>query len=96
MKFRRWSREIGLPDSISLHSLRATFACQLLKKEVDIYTISRLLEHSNVKMTEKYYLVMDPDKAREAVELLKFTVDNNERSEETMKVAAVAVEECKN
>jgi len=27
-------------------------------------------------MTEKYYLAMDPDKAREAVERLRFNLDN--------------------
>jgi hypothetical protein len=28
-----------------------------------------------VKMTEKYYLAMDPEKAREAVEMLRFGTD---------------------
>jgi len=75
MKFRRWAREIGLPDNIKLHTLRATFACHLIRKGVDIYTVSKLLGHHSVKMTEKYYLALDPDKAREAVEKLRFNSD---------------------
>ena len=72
MKFRRWAREVGLPNSISLHSLRVTFACHLVKRDVDIYTISKLLGHSSIKMTEKYYLALDQEKARDAVDLLSF------------------------
>ena len=75
MKFRRWAREIGLPDNIKLHTLRATFACHLIRRGVDIYSISKLLGHHSVKMTEKYYLALDPDKAREAVGRLKFKIE---------------------
>ncbi|MBU0507750.1 tyrosine-type recombinase/integrase [bacterium] len=72
MKFRRWSRQIGLPTGISLHSLRATFACHLIKNGVDIYTVSRLLGHSSVKVTEKHYLALDPDHVMLAINILNF------------------------
>ena len=79
MKFRRWSRQVGLSDSISLHGLRATFACHLAKRNVDIYTISKLLGHSSIKMTEKYYLALDQEKAMDAVALLRFNTIKQER-----------------
>lgn len=72
MKFRRWARKIGLPRGISLHSLRATFACHLIAKGIDIYMVSRLLGHSSVKVTEKHYLALDPDHIRSAVNQLRF------------------------
>lgn len=71
-KFRRWVRQLGLPKGISLHSLRATFACHLIDKRVDIYTVSRLLGHSSVKVTEKHYLALDPSHVIEAVGKLEF------------------------
>ena len=74
MKFMRWVREIGLPAGTKLHSIRATFACQLLVKGVDIFTISKLLGHSSIKITEKYYLALDQSKARNAVEKLCFDI----------------------
>jgi integrase len=76
MKFRRWANQIRLPKGISLHSLRATFACHLIKNGVDIYTVSRLLGHSSVKVTEKHYLALDPQHVRTAVNLLNFSKDD--------------------
>lgn len=73
MKFRRWVREVGLPIGISLHSLRATFACHLIKNGVDIYTVSRLLGHSSVKVTEKHYLALDPEHVKSAVNHLNYS-----------------------
>jgi integrase/recombinase XerD len=75
MKFRRWARDAGMPKGISLHSLRATFACHLIKKGVDIYTVSRLLGHSSVKVTEKHYLALDPQHVRSAVNQLDYALE---------------------
>ena len=72
MKFMRWIRQLGLPANIKLHSLRSTFACHLLSNGVDIYTISQLLGHNSVKVTEKYYLSLDQVKAKNAVDQLRF------------------------
>lgn len=71
-KFRRWVAKLGLPTGISLHSLRSTFACHLIDKGVDIYTVSRLLGHSSVKVTERHYLALEPDHVSEAVGRLNF------------------------
>lgn len=74
-KFRRWARQISLPPDIHLHSLRATFACHLIEKGVDIYTVSRLLGHSSVKVTEKHYLDLNQEHVRTAVNHLDFDTD---------------------
>ncbi|NQU04941.1 MAG: site-specific integrase [Calditrichaeota bacterium] len=75
MKFRRWAREIGLPAEVKLHSLRATFACHLMVKGVDVYTISKLMGHRSIRITGKYYLAMDVYKSRDAVETLRYEAD---------------------
>lgn len=77
MKFRRWARNVGMPKGISLHSLRATFACHLIKNGVDIYTVSRLLGHSSVKITEKHYLALDPEHVKSAVNQLNYASDKD-------------------
>lgn len=72
MKFRRWIKQLALPDGTSIHSLRATFACQLIARGIDIYTVSKLLGHSSVKVTEKHYLALSPGHIQDAVNRLDF------------------------
>jgi hypothetical protein len=44
---------------------------------VDIYTVSKLLGHSSVKVTERHYLALDPDHVREAVNHLNFDIPSS-------------------
>ena len=39
---------------VSSHTARRSFATNLYKKGVDIYTISQLCGHSSIEMTKKY------------------------------------------
>jgi site-specific recombinase XerD len=41
-------------EEFKLHSLRHTFATNLVARGVDIYTVSRLLGHSDIKTTLIY------------------------------------------
>ena len=41
-------------SEFKLHSLRHTFASNFVAKRVDIYTVSRLLGHTDIKMTMVY------------------------------------------
>jgi len=43
----------GIPD-VRLHDLRHSFASFALKKGVDLYTVSKLLGHKNIKTTTRY------------------------------------------
>lgn len=36
------------------HMLRHTFATELIRKDVDIYKVSKVLWHSNIKTTQIY------------------------------------------
>lgn len=52
-----------------LHKLRHTFASHLVQKGVDLYTVSKLLGHSSIKMTE-IYSHLAPATLQAAVKLL--------------------------
>lgn len=60
--FQRYLKRVGITKHISPHTLRNNFAKRCLMNGMDIYTLSRLLGHSSVKVTEKAYLdVTDED-----------------------------------
>jgi len=52
-KFIDVAEQAGLGE-FKLHSLRHTFACRLIASGVDIYTVSKLLGHSDLKTTMIY------------------------------------------
>ena len=54
--FRRYLERTGIKKHISPHTLRNNFAKRCLMSGMDIYTLSRILGHSSVTVTEKAYL----------------------------------------
>lgn len=54
--FKRYLQRAGLNEKLSPHCLRNNFAKRCLMSGMDIYTLSRLLGHSSVTVTEKAYL----------------------------------------
>jgi integrase len=47
-------KKAGLPREVTLHTLRHTYASWLLEKDVDLYTVSKLLGHSSIYTTQRY------------------------------------------
>ena len=54
--FKRHLQRAGLNENISPHCLRNNYAKRCLMNGMDIFTLSRLLGHSSVEVTEKAYL----------------------------------------
>ena len=58
-------------EYLTPHELRHTFGTVLREKGVDLYTISRLLGHSDSKVTESIYVHNDVEVLRERMVLKK-------------------------
>lgn len=56
---RRIAKRAGITKEISMHTARHTFAVALLSAGVDIYTVSKLLGHATVTVTEIYADIID-------------------------------------
>ena len=54
--FRKYIKRVGIKKHISPHTLRNNFAKRCLLAGMDIFTLSRILGHSSVKVTEQAYL----------------------------------------
>jgi site-specific recombinase XerD len=62
----------GINKSITFHSARHTFAVTLITHNVDIFTVSKLLGHRNLKTTQIYAKVIDKRKAEAVAQLPVF------------------------
>jgi len=65
----RWAQRAGVQKQIGWHTARHTFAVLSLESGADIYTVSRLLGHTDVQTTQIYAKATDKMK-REAVNAL--------------------------
>ncbi len=61
----------GISKEVRFHDLRRTFATLLKYKNIDIHTISKLLGHSTIRMTE-IYLGLDKEKYLDSTSVLMF------------------------
>lgn len=68
----QWLGVAGITKNITFHCFRHTFATLQLTKGTDIYTVSKMLGHKNLRTTQIYAKVVDEAK-REAAD--KITLD---------------------
>jgi integrase len=66
---RKWAKAAGVNKNFSWHTARHTFAVLSLESGADLYTVSKLLGHTDIKTTQVYAKATDKMK-REAVNAL--------------------------
>lgn len=66
---KAWAERAGIEKNLTLHTARHTYATTLLTKGADLYTVSKLLGHSEVATTQIYAKIVDKKKV-DAVNLL--------------------------
>ena len=65
--FKRVVRKLGLNEKYHFHLLRVSFGSHLLQKGIPISTISKLLGHSSISVTETHYTSLSIENLTEAV-----------------------------
>lgn len=66
---RTWVARAGIDKHVSFHVARHTFATMLLTNGVDLYTVSKLVGHKDIKTTQIYAKIVD-EKKRSAVDTI--------------------------
>jgi len=64
LKLGQWILRAEIKKTITFHCARHTFATLQLSAGTDIYTLSKLLGHSDVKTTSVYTKIIDTDKLK--------------------------------
>jgi site-specific recombinase XerD len=65
IKLQQWVMRAGISKTITFHCARHTYATLQLTLGTDIYTVSKLLGHKDLKTTQVYAKIID-DKKKEA------------------------------
>lgn len=68
---KQWVEASGIKKHITFHCFRHSFATNQLTEGTDIYTVSKMLGHTNVRTTQIYTKVVDEkkEKAADAIKL---------------------------
>jgi integrase len=70
LKLQQWVMKAGISKTITFHCARHTYATLQLTMGTDIYTVSKLLGHRELKTTQVYAKIID-DKKKEAANKIK-------------------------
>lgn len=73
---KRWVELAGIKKHITFHCFRHSFATNQLAEGTDIYTISKMMGHTNVKTTQIYTKVVD-EKKNQAADAIKLNLNLN-------------------
>lgn len=73
----RWIKAAGITKHITFHCFRHTYATLQLANGTDIYTVSKMLGHTNVRTTQIYTKVVD-EKKENAADAIQINLDNIE------------------
>jgi len=71
---KKWAKDAGIAKNVNFHTSRHTFATMLLTLSADIYTVSKLLGHTNIKTTQIYAKIVNKKKD-DAVSLVDHIFD---------------------
>jgi integrase len=77
---KRWIKSAGITRNITFHCFRHTYATLQLAGGTDIYTVSKMLGHTNVKTTQIYAKVVD-EKKEKAVHAIKLNISTKKTEE---------------
>lgn len=70
----RWIAAAGITKHITFHCFRHTYACLQLSNGTDLYTVSKMLGHTNIRTTQIYSKVED-EKKEQAADAIKLNLN---------------------
>lgn len=72
---KEWSKKANINKHVTFHTSRHTYATWMLTKGTDIYTVSKLLGHKDLKTTEIYAKIIDETKVNAVNKLTELDLE---------------------
>lgn len=76
---KKWMIRSGINKYITFHTARHTYATMLITLGADIYTVSKLLGHSQIKTTQVYAKIVDKKKEEAISRIPRFTAHSDDK-----------------
>ena len=73
---KRWVADAGIKKKITFHCFRHSYATNQLTEGTDLFTVSKMLGHTNIKTTQVYTKVVD-SKKEQAADAIKLILHND-------------------
>lgn len=73
---KRWVEAAGIKNKITFHCFRHSYATNQLTEGTDLFTVSKMLGHTNIKTTQVYTKVVD-SKKEQAADAIKLILHND-------------------
>ncbi len=83
---RKWAAAAGIKKHLHFHMSRHTAAVLLLENGTDLYTVSRILGHSSIAMTEHYADIIDATKVKAMASLPDIDISLDKPAADGLKV----------
>jgi site-specific recombinase XerD len=80
---KRVVRQLGFAKTVSIHTLRHSYASHLLEAGVSVRRVQRLLGHSSLQTTVRYLHIVEPDTERTRQVLDELTLGADQALEST-------------
>ena len=78
---KKWIETAGITKHITFHCFRHSYATLQLTNDTDIFTVSKMMGHKNVKTTQIYAKVVDAKKEQAAKAITIENLDKNDPKE---------------
>ena len=73
---KKWIKAAGIKKHITFHCFRHSYATNQLTEGTDLYTVSKMLGHTNIRTTQIYAKVVD-SKKEEAAQAIKLDLQSD-------------------
>ncbi len=79
VNLKKWGKDAGIKKTITFHIARHTFATMSLTTGTEVYTVSKLMGHRDLRQTQRYAKVIDATKVKAVNNLPRLKINKRQK-----------------